>query len=191
MVVPNSVECVVYPGCWEERLKVTDGGVDEGFVNIDGWWPGSLWRSKEEWERQISYLEATGEKGKIFFAISHNRASNRQDLLYSAASFLLGKKGDKNFFYSDVHAGGYNYKNYVEDYDAYKDIYTAKIGRPVAGRYKAQGVWQRDYSGGKVLVNNTQNACEIDLKNPYKQLDGAVVKSVKLDGHTGVVLLNP
>lgn len=189
LLIPNSVECVNHPGSWEKRLEVTDGGVDEGFVNIYGWWPGSLRRSEEEWERQISYLETTGGQNKIFFAISRTMHLNRQDLLYSVASFLLGARGCSNFFYN-AGSEGYCYKNYIKEYEAFKDIYTADMGCPLLDRYKVQDVWQRDYSNGKVLVNNTADVQKIELGKFYKQLDGVLVKSIELEGYAGLILLN-
>ena len=188
ILVPNSADCVSYNGYWESRLAHSHGGLDEGFVTICQWAPEQMWRTEEEWERQIAALEYTGEQNKIYYAMTHNRGLNRQDTLYNVASYLIGKKNEKAFFYN-AGVKGYYYNNYVKDYNTFQDIYNAPIGSPTGSRYKQDNVWQRDYSNGKVLVNPTSNSYTITLDRSYKKIDGKTVSSITLGEHEGIILL--
>jgi len=101
---------------------------------------------------------------------------------------LVGKKNDKAFFCNEGVDGNV-YSNFVTDYTTFKDIYTAPIGSPTGTRYKQDNLWQRNYTDGKVLVNPTYNSYTASLDKKYKKLDGAVVTSVTLKGHEGIILL--
>jgi len=188
LLVPNSVDCVYYDGYWESRLAHCHGGLEEGFVNICQWRPELIWVIEERWERQISALEHTGEQNKLYFAMAQNRGLNRQDTLYNIASYLMGKKNDKAFFFNEGVDGNV-YSNFVTDYNTFKDIYTAPIGVPTGARYKQDNLWQRNFTGGRVLVNPTYSSYTASLDKNYKKLDGTVAASVTLNGHEGIILL--
>ncbi len=194
LLILNSCECIEEEGCWASRLKVSDGLLDEGFVNVYGW-GSDIWRSKEEWEMQVSDMELTAREDKLYLAIAHNRGMNEKDMLYNLASFLMGINNDKAFFYNAgpmmFSAGccGRFIDGYREDYSVFKDIYNVTLGRPLSGRYERCGVWQRDYSNGKVVVNPDSRPHPISLGGTYIDHNGLEVDSITLEPHEGLILL--
>lgn len=63
------------------------------------------------------------------------------------------------------------------------------LGYAKGARYKANGVYQRDFDLGKVLVNDTGSTVTVSLpSNTYKKVDGTAVNSVTLAGYRGIVL---
>ncbi|KKW34700.1 MAG: hypothetical protein UY81_C0064G0005 [Candidatus Giovannonibacteria bacterium GW2011_GWA2_53_7] len=89
----------------------------------------------------------------------------------------------------------------------YYDEYDADIGTPVNGptnvlnpsnKTITSSVWQRDFSGGKVIVNATNEAKRVQLNGEYEHLrgtqdpltnSGRIVSSVRVNPQDGVVLL--
>ncbi|EKE03761.1 MAG: hypothetical protein ACD_20C00156G0006, partial [uncultured bacterium] len=64
-----------------------------------------------------------------------------------------------------------------------------KVGYPKGPRYRADGVLQRDFDLGKVIVNDTAGRVTINLPaGIYRNLDGVQVNSVTLDPFRGVIL---
>lgn len=189
LMIPNACECVKIENSWETWLNFSDGGLDEGFVSISLWSPTDVWRDGGVWERQISYLEYTGNQGKIFYATSQGRRLNTKDLLYGLSSYLLGRRGEMDVFYN---AAGElcSYKRSREDYEFFRDYYNAPIGTPLGRRYKSQGVWQRGYSNGRVLVNPSPNTYFISLDKEYVTVENTVLTNITLNGHEGIILLN-
>ena len=106
--------------------------------------------------------------------------------MWSLATYLLGS-GPKSHFYHD-QAGG--------PYMGYYAVWDAPIGTPTGGYYQADGVYQRDFTNGKVLVNPYEGgaAITVSLSEPLRVLeyDGALsspVTSVDLSPQHGVVLV--
>lgn len=89
----------------------------------------------------------------------------------------------------------------------YYDEYDAALGRPIStprDRLSPENttikpsVWQRDFSGGAVIVNSTNEAKRISLSGEYEQLHGTqdplvnagrIVSSVNVPAQDGVILL--
>ena len=188
LIVPNAYGCIKVKNLWEAWLNFSDGGLDEGFVSIYVWSPENIWRNEVEWMNQISYLEYTGNQDKLFYAYSTGRWLNKEDLLYNLASYLMGKNGGRDVFHNA--AGGCNYEKIREDYDVFKDFYNAPIGIPLGRRYNSQGVWQRDYSNGRVLVNPSSRKYFVVLDKKYKTIENTTLTNITLDGHEGMILLN-
>ena len=64
-----------------------------------------------------------------------------------------------------------------------------KIGSPLAPRYRAQNILQRNFTGGKVLFNDTDKPVVIKLPlRLYKDLDNNPVSTVSLDSFRGIIL---
>lgn len=193
LLILNGPEAINEKGRWELWLEYSDGISDEGFVNIYGWNP-KIFRSEEEWELQMQNLETTGRKEKIYIAVAHNSGFNKRELFYNLASFLIGKTSEKSFFYNDgarmLVDHQVKFDSILKDYSLFDYIYKIKIGHPLSLKYKKDGVWQRDYSNGKVLVNPTYQSYKINLGREYKTLDGATVEEIELKEHEGIILLS-
>lgn len=194
LLILNSCECIREEGCWASRLEVSDGLLDEGFANVYGW-NSNIWRSEEEWGMQISDMELTAGEDKLYLAIAHNRGMNEKDTLYNLASFLMGVNNDKAFFDNDgsvifsIEYRGRFIDGYRRDYRAFGDIYNVPIGYPLSGRYERDGVWQRDYSNGKVVVNPSSKPHSINLDETYIDHNGLGVDNITLEPHEGLILL--
>jgi hypothetical protein len=65
-----------------------------------------------------------------------------------------------------------------------------KIGKPLASRSRlANGVWNRDFTAGKVLLNDTDMTKKVTLPaNTYRTIDNTPVNEVTLQSMKGVVL---
>jgi len=185
MLIPNSVEAI---DNWDQRLEYTHGGLDEGFVNISRWSPKRIWRSEMRWEKQIRNLEKTCDEGKIYFAMAHNQGLNEQDLLFNLASFLLGTDGKHGYFYNEG-VRGYEFENYLKDYNKFQEVYELQIGAPEGKRYYEDNVWKRRYQNGLVIANpyNKERLIELDAK--YYDEEGKIVNILKLNSHEGKILL--
>ena len=186
LFVPNLADAV---GEWVQRIEYTHGGVDEGFVNITRW-SKNIWRSAEQWEQQVSNLEETCAREKVYFAMAHNRGLNEQDLLFNLASFLLGQDGKNAFFYN-AGIPGYEFENYMEDYKQFQHIYDVNIGNPDGKRYQKDGLWFREYKNGLVLANPTSSLKQLTLGKEYIDPSGSVISgTIQVSGHEGIILLN-
>ena len=185
MLLPNSCEAI---NNWDQRLEHTHGGLNEGFVNICKWDKKNIWRSEKQWEKQISSLEKTCREGKVYFAMAHNRDLNRQDLLFSLASFLLGTNGKHGYFYN-AGVKGYNFKNYKKDYEEFKDIYETPIGKPVGKKYFEDGVWKRKYEQGLIIVNPSSITKKVEISGNYTTSETCNTDTIKMGSHTGLLLM--
>lgn len=190
ILIPNLDGCKYgESNTWKRKVGVTHGGLEEAFVTYCAWDPTVPFLPEYTWEWEIQQLEYTGEQDKIYMAMGQNRGMARKYAIYNAASFLMGKSGNKDFFYSGPQAT-YALSDFMADYEEFKHIYTAPIGSPMGVRYKADSVWQRNYSEGRVLVNPTPNTYTINLGGTYATVDGVMVSSVTLGGYGAEILLN-
>ncbi len=64
-----------------------------------------------------------------------------------------------------------------------------KVGYPEGSRYRADGILQRNFTNGKVLMNDTQSTKTIYLPpSTYKDIDGNEIRTVVLEPFCGMVL---
>ena len=119
-----------------------------------------------------------------------------QKVRFGITSTLLGN----GYFGFDFGTSRHNDLWYYDEYDA-------SIGAPVSSPYNylspanhtiKPGIWERDYVGGKVIVNSTNESERIQLNGEYEHLhgeqdplvnNGRIVSSVRVAGSDGVILL--
>ncbi len=66
-----------------------------------------------------------------------------------------------------------------------------KIGTPTNAYYKSQGVYMRDFTGGKVISNPSANPRTVSVGAGYTLLDGTVAaKSMTLAAYSAEILLS-
>jgi hypothetical protein len=64
-----------------------------------------------------------------------------------------------------------------------------KVGQPKGPRYKADGVWQRDFTEGKVLFNDTSSSVTVGVPaGTYVTVDGQAATNITLPPLKGIVL---
>ncbi|MGH3600370.1 MAG: hypothetical protein ACRDQH_08850, partial [Pseudonocardiaceae bacterium] len=94
-------------------------------------------------------------------------------------SYLLGTEGRSQFFFSD-------------DPNASSTVpfawYQTQLGAPQGDFAKLNGVYQRQFVTGKVLVNPTTSPATVDLGGTYYTLARQQVTSVTVAPNTGVIL---
>ena len=165
---------------YTEWAQLAEGVKIEHFVSS---WSG--YHSAEIWELQVGGLEEIGRAGKISDVYPKFRDDDFQARIYGLASYLLGKQGAHDFFCYQIH------DRWTWWPPLWFPEWETRIGHPIGDRYKAQGVWQRSYSKGKVLANPSSDAYVIDLGGAYQTLGGAIVTSLVLREHEGAILLLP
>lgn len=64
-----------------------------------------------------------------------------------------------------------------------------KVGYPKGARYRANNIWHRDFTAGKVLFNDTAGTVTVNLPaGVYKDVYGSAKNSVTLESFRGIVL---
>lgn len=80
------------------------------------------------------------------------------------------------------------------------DEYDVALGDPKGAATSEEGVWEREYEQGKVVVNPTSAPLTVRLGGEYEKLhgtqdtevnDGSIVSRVTVDAQDGLVLLRP
>ena len=165
---------------YTEWAQLAEGVKIEHFVST---WTG--YHSTAMWELQVGGLEEIGRAGRISDVYPKFRDNDYQARIYGLASYLVGKQGPHDFFYYQIQ----------DRWTWWPPLgfpeWETRIGHPIGDRYKAQGVWQRSYSKGKVLANPSSDEYVIDLGGAHQTLSGAIVTSLVLGEHEGAILLLP
>lgn len=169
-----------------------NGRMQEGFpVPNEGDWTGSMQR----------YLNGNLGYSPQFYIINTNtnNTGNREDyshFRYGLTSTLLGD-GYYSFDYGDqAHESLWWY-----------DEYNFYLGNPVSeiknlndenSTQIKPGVWQRNFQNALVIVNSTNQKQKIELGEEFEKIkgtqdtktnSGAVIKSLTLKPHDGIILL--
>jgi hypothetical protein len=97
---------------------------------------------------------------------------------FTLASWLLGNDGRSFFHFSYEHA----------DATVLRKWHRLDLGTAVEPYGKVGGVYQRTFSGGRVLVNPTSSTVVVSLDGTYTTLSGAPVTSVTLPPKTAEIL---
>ena len=173
-----------YPGAPTDSNTLsnyTDIYMDEmGFGNYDGFITDGAWLTK------IQFFQSLVNRGKglvIVNQMAQSFASTTQaQKQWCIASYLLCK-------------GNHTYMT-ITGYQEYGSLYTtseyfAKVGSATNTMYQSQGVYMRDFSNGKAIVNpsSTQSYTVNLPANTYKDLYGNSKSSITLGAASGIVLL--
>lgn len=151
--------------------------------------PRDTVKTEEAWKRDVDLLAAlTTDPDAIVFTATRFPDDAIQDfqemqfwLDYAVASFLLGVNNTHAFF-------GFQGKG-AQEFLSFPSI-AAKLGTPIGGVSKANGVYQRRFTGGLVFVNPTLEQRGFALARNYVDLNGATITQVKLQPASGLILLN-
>ena len=174
-------------GAGSERiLSGIDGGLAEAFIRAsrDGI---RKYRTERAWRQDVDMLVDAGARGDPILALTKawvtgTAAQKRAWHRYALASFLLGSDGRSRFSFSSGRD-----RDPTRDHPWWK----VELGAPT-GRYgKADGVYQRSFTNGKVLVNPTDRTFTVWLGGPYVDLRGTVRTSVTLGPHDAEILTRP
>lgn len=97
---------------------------------------------------------------------------------FALATFLLGSDGKSSFHISYAHG------QVLMDHRYWQ----ADIGAPTASYNITNGIYQRPFTRGKVLVNPTAVSRTINLGGTYTDLEGVRRTSITLPPHSGQVM---
>ncbi len=166
---------------WDDSafLQYVDGTMIEGFAHA-GWEPPTAIQGFVQWNWQQTKFKRNLEAGKYILVISGTAGTNQQQIerwrLFSFASYLLQADGTRAYY------AWMGWLTFPEQ--------RLPIGTPLRDAYVSNSVYQRDFTGGKVLVNPSDNTRTITLPQRYRTLKGQAVTQVTLPPWTGTILLN-
>jgi hypothetical protein len=168
--------------------SVIDGVRLENFLSDPNATPGQF-GSEADWKRDVETL-ATLSSNSNYTVLAQTRlgettgnttVSAEQWFNYSLASFLIAVNGTHSFF---------NFESASAPQSADSPLNTREIGTPIGGTIKQNGVYQRRFTRGLVLVNPTEEASAFALPRNYLDSNGARIDQVNMLPHTGMILLN-
>jgi uncharacterized repeat protein (TIGR01451 family) len=178
-------------GTYTDYLAATDGAWHEEFLH-GGTKPVDWFPTYAAWQELLNRLVYTQSVGKTITCYNRYYVVPPADIeqkghFFSLATYLLG-------------CGPTSYFDHIQEgltlETSYYPIWDAAIGTPTGAYYQAGGVYQRDFTNGKALVNpfDSGNAVTVTLSRPYRVVayDGSLsasVTSVSLATKTGVILI--
>jgi hypothetical protein len=167
----------------EVLLDGIDGAIADGWLRTAER-PADRYPSVTGWRRDVEMLASTG---KSVFVETKVWAHATPDQIaawhrFALASFLLGSDGHAYFAFSDDPRG-----------PAVPDALAAsvRIGDPVGSFRSSDGVFERSFSNGIVVVNPTPEAASTDLGDDYRADNGTVLRTVTVNPHSALILTTP
>jgi hypothetical protein len=148
----------------------------------------------------LSYEDALTRPAVNIVNVNSNNTGINTDyrrIRFGIATTLLGEGYFSYDYGTENHAQTWRF----DEYDIYLGAAKGNPERKDAlGSSITQGVWERDYSNGKVLLNATGQAQTIRLDGEYEKLhgsqdpavnDGRFVSRVTIGAQDGLILLRP
>jgi hypothetical protein len=146
--------------------------------------------SVDQWKQNVQMLIDSAQQGEAVQVTvktwSTSTVAQREAWRsYAYASYLLGNSGMEYFQFSSAHA--------VTPWNDGSPIYTMPIGTPTqtygtVDGYLTNGVYERTFTGGVVLVNPGTSPRTLTLGSAYYDVNGQPVTTVTLPPTTGAVL---
>src|SRR5665647_2443426 len=145
----------------QDFLDKTDGWMDEGFISYKGWQLSAI---------DMPQYASDQDKFTMFYAVNSS-ASVRH--FYFASALL----SDGYFFYAPTST------QWFAEYGTY-------TGDPTGEAYQLQGfpgVWARDYTVAKVIVNPTSAAVTVNMPG-YVDSSGKPASPITINPNDGAIL---
>lgn len=141
--------------------------------------------SEAEWLANMKALQELDEKGRGFAAINYTEVPfaqvTKEKIQFILANYLLVKGKHSYLAIQQREESGGIF---------IAPEYSAPIGHALNKMYVSQGVYMRDFSNGKAIVNPSHDKSFIvSLGGVYKDLYGNSVSSITLKPWSGIVLL--
>ncbi len=141
---------------------------------------GPLFTDPGNWISSLTMMEQLQATGADYMAIAYGGVDDVQIQRYARATFLLGwngKPGSSLAYRADEAA------------DPFTPGWTTDIGVPSGERFKVGAGWQRNYSGGTVVINPSPGGSQqFNLGGRYRRPDGSCSQSVSLSATEALVM---
>jgi hypothetical protein len=172
-------------GRTERLLDGCTGGMMEAFMR-PATSKSSSYKSEAAWKADVDSLAdaANRSHGAIVFAVTKVWAAATSSQIsawhrYALASFLLGYKPGHAYF---------SFRS-TRDLTSPSSWWDVKIGTPVGGYLRKNGLYVRLFTDGQVVVNPTAKPHSVALSGRFVDLSGATrSSSLWLAPHTGTIL---
>lgn len=167
----------------KQVLQMTNGG-DMYYPYIDGnLFEGFPKTEDSNWDKtRAAYLNditALGSKGLVVLHAEGHDENDFQTMRYGLATALLGN----GYFAMSTGPSGWHDKIW------WYNEFDLNFGWPVADAQRlSNGVWQRSYEHGLVLVNPTGQEQGVALNRTMRTVDGDPVTEVHIWSKDGVIL---
>ncbi len=166
----------------QQIVQHSDALLDEGgFTNYgDGYVTGNAW------VHLVQFMQYVQQQGKTYYILNEFKTDSlsSEQLQWALASYLMGKDRSSAIYISRNQQ--YGSALYYPEYDA-------KIGSAQGKMYQDQHVYWRNFSGGLVVVNpSNDNSYTVKTSSAgYSNLQGqAVSQSFTMPPHSGMILLH-
>jgi hypothetical protein len=159
-----------------------EGGLPEAWLRaaVD---PITAYPRESVWKKNVDMLIAAGARSASVMTMTKVWVTGTTEqknawYKYSLASYLLGNDGRAWFYFSYQPGDGEVNRRWNRAY----------LGRALTSYGKRDGVYQRDFSAGRVLVNPTPNTVTVLLGGTFRSLEGALVTAVTLGPNQAEIL---
>jgi Hypothetical glycosyl hydrolase family 15 len=165
----------------EQILTGLDGGIAEAWLRTARE-PVDRYPDVQAWRSSVDMLQATDKT--VFVEVKVWTRSTKQQTaawrLFALASFLLGNGGTSYLAFSGARA----------ETGVAPDVLKvgSRLGAPIGSYEERDGVYQRSFADGSVVVNPSDRTSTIDLGADYRDEGGTVVRSLTLGPHSAAIL---
>lgn len=168
-----------------QLLDGLDASVHEGFCRRPGASLDSFY-GEAQWKQDVEMIRDVESHGKYALPLAKTLTGGtmerkRDVMKYCLATFLLATNG-KSMFGFEFGTGN----TMTAD-----PLWDTVLGTPTSDYAKTDGVYQRRFAAGRVLVNSTTASATVNLGGSYRRPDGTSVTSLTLPAHTAEILTTP
>jgi len=149
----------------KKYLENSDGCMIESFMRLD----------IKDFEEEMDKARLITKMGKIL--INHS---------YYANEMITRTNLFRWYYTCSLLTDGYFC--YATTFDYWHPEYEIKLGKAKGEYYKKDSVYQRDFEGGKVMVNPTLKDFRVKLEDEFKLWGKKRVREVDLPAYSGVLL---
>ncbi|MEY2473336.1 MAG: hypothetical protein QOK28_2665 [Actinomycetota bacterium] len=165
-----------------QLLDGLDASVHEGFCRRPGASLDSFY-GEAQWKQDVDMIRDVESHGKYALPLAKTFTTGTMDrkravMKYCLATFLLATNG-KSMFGFEFGSGNAMTTD---------SLWDTVLGAPTSGYAKTDGVYQRSFADGRVLVNSTTTPATVDLGGSYRRPEGTTVTSLALPAHTAEIL---
>jgi hypothetical protein len=166
-----------YPETAASWLGSLSGAMNEMFVKSTGS-SGAGYVGQRTWEAEIRAAQLAQSLGKRFLAVTQAAPGDIQAVRFGWASMLLACDADCAYLAGEHYDG-----------EQWSREYEIQLGAPTSSATgAADGLWQRSFATGLVIVNPTDEALAANWHGPYEAPGLAAGETALLAPHSALIL---